>query len=288
LLYTQIEVHTPSNCEEALKLLSERGSKARIVAGGTEVMVALRNGLVKENQFIDLSKLEELKYIRMGDDNLIHIGAFTTLSTCLSSPIMQEHAPILTRAINGMASVQVKNLATIGGNVANGSPAGDTIPPLYAQTSNILVSSVNDERIVNIEDFFLGPKRTVMKPQELIREIQVRPMKHDETGFFKRLSLRRAHACSIVNVAAWLKKSHNIVTDARIALGAVSPTVIRAKAAEQALKVAPLTKERLWSISEEAASECIPITDVRATVEYRRSVTTALLYRGLLETLEGA
>jgi carbon-monoxide dehydrogenase medium subunit len=127
-----------------------------------------------------------------------------------------------------------------------------------------------------------------MKPQELIREIQVRPMKRGETGFFKRLSLRRAHACSIVNVAAWLKKSHNIVTDARIALGAVSPTVIRAKAAEQALKVAPLTKERLWSISEEAASECIPITDVRATVEYRRSVTTALLYRGLLETLEEA
>jgi len=120
----------------------------------------------------------------------------------------------------------------------------------------------------------------------LIKEIQVRAMKRDETGFFKRLSLRRAHACSIANVAAWLKKSHNVVTDARIALGAVSPTVIRAKGAEQALKTASLTKERLWSISEEAASECIPITDVRATVEYRRSVTTALLYRGLLETIE--
>jgi CO/xanthine dehydrogenase FAD-binding subunit len=248
-------------------------------------MVALRNGLVKEDQFIDLSKLEELRYIRMGEDDLIHIGACTTLSNCLSNPILQKHAPILTHAINGMASVQVRNLATIGGNIANGSPAGDTIPPLYAQTSNILISNLHGERIVNIEDFFLGPKRTVMKPQELIREIQIRPMKPEEAGFFKRLSLRRSHACSIVNIAAWLKMNHNTITDARIALGAVSPTVIRAKEAEEALKAAPLTKERLWSISEKAATECTPITDVRATLEYRRSVTTALLYRGLLETL---
>lgn len=288
MLYAPIEVYTPSSSEEALKLLDEKGSEAKIVAGGTEVMVTLRNGLVKENQFIDLSKLEELRYIRMNDDNLIHIGALTTLSNCLSNPILQKHAPILTHAINGMASVQVKNLATIGGNIANASPAGDTIPPFYAQTSNILLSSVRGERIVNVEDFFIGPKRTVMERQEMIREIQIKPMNPDETGFFKRLSLRRSHACSIVNIAAWLKKDRKSITDARIALGAVSPTVVRAKGAEQALKTPPLTKVRLWSISEEAASECTPIADVRATVEYRRSVATALLFRGLLETLEYA
>lgn len=285
--YTKIEVHTPSTYDEAMRLLSEKGADIRIVAGGTEVMVAFRNGLIEQNVFMDMSKLHELSYIRLGDDGLIHIGALTKLSNCLSDPILAEYAPILTYAIKNMASVQVRNLGTIGGNVANGSPAGDTIPPLYVQTSNVLLSGVHGERTVNIEDFFLGPKLTVMKPNELIKEIQVKPMQPDETGFFKRLSLRKAHACSVASVAGWLKKDGgNTITDVRIALGAVSPTVIRAKGAELSLKSAPFTKEILWSISEEAASECIPIADVRATVEYRRSVVAALLYRGLLETLE--
>jgi len=287
LSYTKIEVHTPSTYDEAMRLLSEKGADIRIVAGGTEIMVAFRNGLIEQNVFMDMSKLHELSYIRLGYDGLIHIGALTKLSNCLSDPILAEYAPILRYAIKNMASVQVRNLGTIGGNVANGSPAGDTIPPLYVQTSNVLLSGVHGERTVNIEDFFLGPKLTVMKPNELIKEIQVKPMQPDETGFFKRLSLRKAHACSVASVAGWLKKDGgNTITDVRIALGAVSPTVIRAKGAELSLKSAPFTKEILWSISEEAASECIPIADVRATVEYRRSVVAALLYRGLLETLE--
>jgi CO/xanthine dehydrogenase FAD-binding subunit len=268
-----------------MKVLADKGSGVRIVAGGTEIMVALRNGLIEQNALMDLSRLGELKYIGMGDDNLIHIGALTTLSTCLSNRILAKNAPILAEAISNMASVQVRNLGTIGGNIANGSPAGDTIPPLYAQTGKIVVSSIHADRTVSVEDFFLGPKRTVMKPDELIKEVQVRPIAPEETGFFKRFSLRNAQACSVASVAAWLKKSSSrVVTDARIALGAVAPTVIRAKGAESALKAAPLTKERLWSISEEAASESSPITDVRATAEYRRSVTAALLFRGLLET----
>jgi xanthine dehydrogenase FAD-binding subunit len=286
LSYAKIEVHTPSRYDEALRLLSEKGPEIRIVAGGTEVMVALRNGLIEQNAFMDMSKLQELNYIRMGDDGLIHVGAMTTLSSCLSNPILAEYASVLAYAIKNMASVQVRNLGTIGGNIANGSPAADTIPPLYVQTSNVLLSDVHGERKVNIEDFFLGPKLTVMKPTELIKEIQVKPMQPDEAGFFKRLSLRKAHACSVASVAGWLKRDEDKIKDVRIALGAVSPTVIRAKGAELSLKSAPLTKEMLWSISEQAASECMPITDVRATVEYRRSVIAALLYRGLSEALE--
>ena len=286
--YGQIEVYSPSSCDEAMKLLEDKGQQIRIVAGGTELMVALRNGLIEQKEFLDVSRIDELRYIRMGDDNLIHVGALTTLSNCLSNPILSEHAPILADAIKCMASVQVRNLGTIGGNVANGSPAGDTIPPLYAQTSSILVSSVQGDRRVNVEDFFVGPKRTVMNPQELIKEIQIRPMNSDETGFFKRLSLRNAQACSVASVAVWLKEArNNTVADARIALGAVAPTVIRAKRAELSLKTGPITKERLWPIAEDAASDCQPITDVRATAEYRRSVTAALLFRGLLETFEG-
>lgn len=285
--FAEIEVHTPSTFDEAMRLLAEKGKDLRTVAGGTEVMVALRNGLVEQKEFMDVSRIEELRYVRMGDDNLIHVGALTTLSNCLSNPILRERAPILTEAIKCMASVQVRNLATIGGNVANGSPAGDTIPPLYAQSGNVLVSSVRGERKVDVEGFFLGPKRTIMKPQELIREIQIRPINSDETGFFKRLSLRRAQACSVASVAVWLKNGDkDAFADARIALGAVAPTVIRAKRAELSLKTGTMTKERLWSISEEAASGCQPITDVRATAEYRRSVTAALLFRGLLEAFE--
>jgi len=287
LSYTKIEVHTPSSYKEAVKLLAEKGPEIRIVAGGTEVMVELRDGGVGQNAFVDMSKLQELRYVRTSDNGLICIGALTTLSNCLSNPILAESAPILLEAVKNMASVQVRNVATIGGNIANGSPAGDTIPPLYVQTSNVVLSSVHGERIVNIEEFFLGPNLTVAKPYEMIREIQVKPMRPDEKGFFKRLSLRRAHACSVASVAGWLKKDeNNLVTDVRIALGAVSPTVIRAKGAESLLKNGPLTKDRLWAISEEAASECTPIADVRASIEYRRSAIAALMYRGLLETLE--
>ena len=285
--YGNIEVHTPSSREEAVKLLAEKGPEVRIVAGGTEVMVELRDGIIRQNAFMDISKLQELRYVRTGDDGLIHIGALTTLSNCLSNSTLADNAPILVDAIRNMASVQVRNVGTIGGNIANASPAGDTIPPLYVQTGKVVLSSVHGERMVNIEEFFLGPNITVAKPYEMITEIQVKPMLPYEKGFFKRISLRRAHACSVASVACWLKKEENdLVRDVRIALGAVSPTVIRARGAEKSLKDGHLTKERLWPISEEAALECMPIADVRASIEYRRSAIAALTYRGLLETLE--
>jgi CO/xanthine dehydrogenase FAD-binding subunit len=186
-----------------------------------------------------------------------------------------------------MGSVQTRNIGTLGGNIANASPAGDTIPPLYVLGSRIVMTSADGERAVSLTQFFQGPGKTVLRPCEMVKEILLRPMKADEVGFFRRLGLRGAHAISLASVAAWLKRgrSDNVFTDARIALGAVAPTVLRSKNSELFVKEAPLTKDRLSLIADKAASECMPISDVRATAAYRRAIVAALVYEGLSEIL---
>lgn len=286
MLYSEISVRRPDSYRQALELLAEEGKNAKLLAGGTDLMIQLRSGQVTQKRLIDISRLDELKYVRV-HENVIHIGALTTLSQCVSSPIVQKYAPILLEAVTAMGSFQTRNIGTIGGNIANASPAGDTIPPLYVLDGRIVMTSANGERTVSLTRFFRGPGNTVLTPCEMVKEILVRPMKPDEIGFFRKVGLRGAHAISLASVAAWLKRgrSDSVFTDARIALGAVGPTVMRPKSSETLVKEAPLTKDRLTLIADKAASECTPISDVRATAAYRRAIVAALVYQGLSEVL---
>jgi len=249
-------------------------------------MIQLRSGQVREKYLIDISRLNELKYVRLSDD-FIRIGALTTLSDCVSSPILRKYAPVLVEAVRAMGSVQTRNIGTIGGNIANASPAADTIPPLCVLGSTIVMTSADGERAVDLSQFFRGPGKTVLRSCEMVKEVLLRPMKAGEMGFFKRLGLRGAHAISLANVAAWLKmgSADNVFTDARIALGAVAPTVMRSRDSELLVREAPLTKDRIALIADKAASECMPISDVRATAAYRRAIVAALVREGLSEIL---
>lgn len=287
-MYSYIQVHKPGSLREALKLLEERGSAARIVAGCTDLQIQLRAKRVAQDELIDLSGLRELRFIAMGDDGLIHVGAATTISECGSSSVLKENAPMLSEAATDFGSVQIRNLATLGGNVANASPAGDTIPPLYVLDSKVVLSSSDRKRVVDVEDFFTGPGRTVMKSNEMIEEVLIRPMAKSDVGFYRRATLRRAHAISLASVALRMtREAGGSFRDARIALGAVAPTVIRARKAEAYLQSGLPSNKRLARASEIAASESRPITDIRGSEDYRRHLVYVMVRRGLDDIMKG-
>lgn len=287
-MYSQIRVHRPADLGEALELLEEKRASVRLVAGCTDLQIQLRAGKVTQDELIDLSGIRGLKFITMGADGFIHMGALTTLSECAESEVLTEKAPLLSEAIQDFGSVQIRNLATLAGNLANASPAGDTIPPLFAQGSKVVLSSANGRRVVDVEEFFTGPGRTVMRSDEMIEEVLISPMTGSDIGFYRRATLRRAHAISLASVALRAtREDDGSFRDVSIALGAVAPTVIRARRAEEYLSARPPSEERFRQTAELAASECQPISDVRASADYRRNLVYVMTLRGL-EEITGA
>lgn len=285
MVYSNIIVHSPKSVEEALRLLSEMGPQVRLTAGCTDVLVQLRSGLIREREFVDLSGIDELRYIFEDEKGLIHIGALTTIAQCVRSDVLKEKAPILWESLRIMGSPQIRNMGTIGGNLGNASPAADSLPPLYVLDAKVKVKSLSRTRTVGVEDFFVGPRKTILASDEIIEEIVVKPMLPSEKGFFRRATLREAHTITVASVASCFEIAHDgCFKNVRVALGAVAPTVMRARQTEQFLQGSYISKEVLRRAAEIAASECRPITDVRGSEEYRRALVKALLYQGFLLT----
>lgn len=278
--YSNIKVYRPESLEEALTILSTRKEKVRIVAGSTDVTVMMRSGTIEE-ELLDLSGLRRsLAYIGASGDG-VEIGALATYMMLLSNVLVHERVPLLAEAMRTIGSPQIRNMGTLVGNVANASPAGDTIPPLYVLGADIVLEGISGTRNISVDEFFLGVGKTARRPDELITRIIVGGQPPGSRGFFEKLGLRRAMAISVVSVAGLISLDHGVVADARIALGAVAPTVIRAPGAEGRLKGEELTDDVMWDVAEAAARDAKPITDVRGTAGYRRMVVASLVYRGL-------
>ncbi len=278
--YSNIKVYRPESLEEALTILSTRKEKVRIVAGSTDVTVMMRSGTIEE-ELLDLSGLRRsLAYIGASGDG-VEIGALATYMMLLSNVLVHERVPLLAEAMRTIGSPQIRNMGTLVGNVANASPAGDTIPPLYVLGADIVLEGISGTRNISVDEFFLGVGKTVRRPDELITRIIVGGQPPGSRGFFEKLGLRRAMAISVVSVAGLISLDHGVVADARIALGAVAPTVIRAPGAEGRLKGEELTDDVMWDAAEAAARDAKPVTDVRGTAGYRRMVVASLVYRGL-------
>lgn len=289
--YSHIKVHRPRDVYEALRILEERRERVRIVAGATDVSVYIKDGVLKEDELLDITPLRrELSFIRL-NNGWIEVGALTTYSSLLSSPLIHRHAPALAEAVNEIGSPMIRNLGTLAGNIGNASPAGDGIPPLYALGSRVVLESTRGSREVDIERFFLGVRRTVREPDEMITMVKIRPAPRGSYCFFKKLGLRAANAIAVVSVAGLLVPSSSSsplrLREARIALGAVAPTVIRSPTAEKILLSQPLTEDVLWRVAEAAARDSKPITDVRGTAEYRRASVASLVYQALYEIVRG-
>lgn len=281
-----IRVARPASLAEALSLLAEKPA-ARPVAGGTDAMVRMKEGHWVPPLWVDIRRLPELRGIR-ADGGRLTVGAGEPYGSLLRSPLLQARGPLLLQAVRDVGSVQIRATGTIGGNLGTASPAGDAIPPLYALGAVVHLASRQGERAVEIEQFFLGPGRTVRRPDELITAVSFPPQDPAELSLWQKLGLRGAQAISVVSLALRLTPGPDpgTVQQARFAYGSVGPTVLRARKAETlAEQVGTLTHERRRAVARMAWKEVLPISDIRASAEYRREMAVALLERGLHRVL---
>ena len=270
----------PTSLVEALDLVGEYGANARPIAGGTDVLVELQRGVKPTQTLIDLSAVPDLQYVRV-DGPFLAIGALATHNAILRSPLSWRHALPLALACQEVGAPQIRTRATIAGNLLTASPANDTIPPLLALDAELVLTSRAGERIVPLGQFYRGVRRTELQPGELLREIRVPVGSGERRELFLKLGLRRAQAIAVVNVALVLSFVDELVSEARIALGCVAPTVVRASHVESFLIGKRLDAEVCQEAAQLVARDCSPIDDVRASASYRLLTLTNLLAHGL-------
>lgn len=270
----------PISLDEALALAGEYGASARLIAGGTDVLVELPRGVKPTDTLIDLSALPELDYVRL-DGAFLTIGALATHNTILQSPLSWQHALSLAQACQEVGAPQIRTRATVAGNLLTASPANDTIPPLLALDAQLVLASSAGERTLLLSQFYRGVRRTELQPGEILREIRVPLSAGARRELFLKLGLRRAQAISVVNLALALTFADGLVSEARVTLGCVAPTVVRASSVETFLLGKHLDPEICQQAAQLVAHDCAPIDDVRASASYRLLALTNLLAHGL-------
>ncbi|MCD6413748.1 MAG: xanthine dehydrogenase family protein subunit M [Elusimicrobia bacterium] len=257
---------------EKLSDLKTVREKVTFLAGGTDIYPLLSDGFLENEIFCDISGIENLKKISIGKKE-IKIGALVTFSRIRQNSVLSHYAGALVKAAGEVGSPQIRNRATIGGNVATASPSGDSIPALFVLKARIKTN----KRTIPVEDFFMGVKKTVLAKNEIITEI-ILP-KNKMFSDFVKVGPRKALAISKVSVALAVKKKNNIAEEVLIAFGAVAPTVVRARKAEQFLTGKIFSKDNISKAAEIAKGEISPIDDFRSTGKYRRSVAGVLVAR---------
>ena len=278
---------TPTSLETALQILAQYREQARIIAGGTDILIELERRVRTPRVLIDITRIPGLDHIQHDDDGYIHLGPLVTHNQVAGSALCVEKAYPLARACWEVGAPQIRNRGTVAGNVITASPANDTITPLWALGASVTLRSAYGERTQSFPEFFKGVRNTAMEPDEILTGITVPAMEASERGTFIKLALRRAQAISVVNVAAVVGFSAGHVTDARITLGSVAPTIVRAVHAEEFLKGRPLTDDLIAEASQLAASDSRPIDDIRGTADYRREMVRVTTMRALTQLRDG-
>lgn len=274
--------HSVSSVPEALALLDEHGASARIVAGGTDLIIEMERGAHPQLEaLVDITRVPGLDRIRQEDDAIV-LGPLVTHNHVVGSDLIRRRALPLAQASWEVGAPQIRNRATIAGNLITASPANDTITPLIALGAQVTLLSVDGERTLNLEDFYSGFRQTVLRSNELLRCIRIPPLREDQRGVFLKLGLRRAQAISVVDAAAVIgRDADGIVTDARIALGSVAATIVRVPAAENTLIGKGLSSDTMAECGRLASSAVRPIDDVRGSAEYRSEMVKILVTRAL-------
>jgi xanthine dehydrogenase iron-sulfur cluster and FAD-binding subunit A len=271
----------PVSVAEALGVLAKEGTGARIVAGGTDVLVELQRGVKPTATLIDVSALRELKYVRRAGGT-IALGGLATHNDVLAAPFAREAMLPLAQACVEVGAPQIRTRGTIAGNVVTASPANDTIAPLIALDAEIVLASHGGERTLPLADFYTGFRTTQLRNDELVREIRFRALGPARRGIFLKLGLRRAQAISVIDIAVVVALDANgAVTEARIALGCLAPTVVRARTAEAFLLGKRLDGATCAEAGRVACDDAAPIDDVRGSAGYRRTTLAALVARAL-------
>ena len=283
---------TPATLDEALALLAQHAPDARIIAGGTDLVIELERGVRGSSTLIDISRLPGLDDIRLDDAGWIHLGPLVTHNDVVASALCVERAFPLARACREVGAPQIRNRATIAGNLITASPANDTITPLMALGARVTLRSQRSTRGVALADFYTGVRRTVMAPDEILVDIAFPALGPAQCGTFIKLGLRRAQAISLVNCAVVLtfktgEGRSAPIERAAIALGAVTPVIVRAADAEAALAGYALDAQRIERAASLAQGAARPIDDIRASAAYRRDMVGVLVARALTQLMAG-
>ncbi len=281
--------HQPTTLSDALALLATHGADARIIAGGTDLIIELERGVRHQQVLIDITRLPGLNSVMLDEAaDEITLGPLVTHADVTASPVLVERAFPLARACWEVGAPQIRNRGTVAGNLITASPANDTITPLWALDGAVtLTSQARGDRRLPFDQFFRGVRRTALEPDEMLTAVHLRALPARSRGTFIKLGLRRAQAISLVNVAVVLDFNGELVTGARIALGSVAPTIVRARDAEASLLGQPLSDRTIIDAAALAVQAAHPIDDVRASADYRASMVGVLVERALRQLKAG-
>lgn len=273
----------PRNVDEAVSLLVKYGEAAKIMAGGTDLLRRMIMGTRRPKYIINLKATPGLDYINCGDE--LRIGATTTIRTIAKSFELARKCPIIANVGRKFACITIANMATIGGNLCNASPAADTAAPLITLSARVKIVGSDGIRIVSVEEFFTGPGSTVMKSDEILTEVQIPVPRTEVKWAYTKYGIRGVSDLAITSVAALVNIENGIFTEARVALGAVAPTPMRARKVEEALKGEKASEETVDKAATLVKEECCPISDVRASAEYRTQMSYVLTKRTIMSCL---
>jgi CO/xanthine dehydrogenase FAD-binding subunit len=286
MIVTQPNYFAPDNLSNALILLSKWKEKATLIAGGTNVIPDMRGHVIRPQAIIDLSRVKNLSYVKE-EKQKIRIGALTTISQLISSEAIKKYTPILYEAGRQIGNPLVRNRATMAGNLADASPAADSAVPLLVLEAVVVVERQKAKaRQVPVDRFFVGPNRTVLRNDELVREIIIPKPSSSARMAYSKFGLRNAMAISVASVGVLIETEKGRVKKARVGLGAVAPTPIRAFALEEILMDHEVTEDLIVKCGRKVEEVIRPITDIRGSLEYRRTLAAAILKR-LLRHVSG-
>lgn len=282
----RFDYHRAETLEHASRLLTELGDDTFLFNGGTDLLVEIRERLRRVRNVVDIKQIPGLSDITYDETRGLTFGALVTVRRLERLPLVCQRYPNLRDAFASLGSIQVRNRATVVGNICRASPSADTIPPLVADGAFVHIYSRTNMRVVPIAEFFTGPGRTVLAKGEIVTGITVPPA-GDTTGkAYLKHGRRKAMELSTVGVAVSLSMEEGLCSDIRIALGAVGATVLRAPQAEAMLRGTPLDAATVRSAASKAMEECTPISNVRASAEYRRDMVGVLTGRAIRQALE--
>lgn len=289
--------HSVATIEEALAILAEQREKARIVAGGTDLILEIERKVRRGIEtVVDITRVPDLDQIALDDNGLIHLGPLVTHNACVGSTLLVEHALPLVEACWEVGAPQIRNRATVAGNLITASPANDTITPLMALNASVTLRSKQGIRTLALKDFYTGVRRNAMQPDEMLVDIAFPALHSHQRGMFIKLALRRAQAISVVDVAVIIGFAaegqaplvSRPITEARISLGSAAPTIVRASEAESFLVGKVLDEATIAQASVLASNAAKPIDDVRGPAWYRVDMIVQTVARAFQAIVTGA
>lgn len=278
----EFEYFKPDSIKETISILSQHGEKSQILNGGTDLIVGIRDKIIQPEYLVDIKAIPQLNRITYNKQDGLNIGATVTLNEISNSKVVQTHYPILIKACKTVGSYQVRNRATLVGNICNASPAADTAPPLLVLEAKVNIIGPTGEKIVPINQFFTGVKKNILKKGEIVTSITIPPIKGKWVGVYLKQGRKKEVDLATVGVAVVC-----IRDEVRIALGAVAPVPVRAFKTEELLKGKIMDEPLLEKAGKSALTEVSPISDIRSSQEYREEIIKVLVRRAILQAKGG-